>query len=114
MEWAGWVALMILLFYSSFPGKVRKLEKELKKLKKKQQGGNDMSKIINQLIGKNCKILADQESFFDGSLNVECMVLDADEEWIKFTYTDKKNMVITKILRIDSIENIELIHDQNE
>ncbi len=114
MEWAGWVALMILLFYSSYPGKVKKLEKEIKKLRKKQQGGNDMSKIINQLVGKNCKILADGASFFDGSLDVECMVLDADEEWIKFTYTGKKNNVITKILRIDSIENIELIYEQNE
>ena len=68
-----------------------------------------MSKIISELIGRNCKIETDDALVFAGNTEVKCTILDADDEWIKFTYSDKKNVVKTKILRIDSIDNIELI-----
>lgn len=104
MEWIGWVALAIIICYSSYPGKVRELEREVKRLKINQKGDKKMSKIINDLVGKQCKIetegLITNEAF-------NCTVLECDDEWIKILYTDKKNNVMTKILRIDAVHSIE-------
>jgi len=108
LEWVGWISLMILIFYSAYPGKVKKLESKVKKLERKQGGAESMSKIINTLVGKSCKIKTDDALTLVGSTDIQCMVLDADDEWIKLAYTDKKNVAKTKILRIDSIDNIEL------
>jgi hypothetical protein len=66
---------------------------------------NIISKIINDLVGKQCKIETEDLVIND---NFDCTVLESDDEWIKITYTDKKNNVITKILRIDNIDSIEI------
>lgn len=58
MEWAGWVCLMILIYYSS-PAKVKRIEKQLSKIKRRQNGGSSMSKLISDLIGKKCKITSE-------------------------------------------------------
>lgn len=103
MEWAGLVALALMLFYSSYPNKVKRLEKRIKKLEKKQRGEDYMSKLIDELVGKKCKIESDEDFV--------CHVLDADDEWMKISYTDKKNSQITKMLRIEDIDNIEIIEE---
>lgn len=68
-----------------------------------------MSKIISELVGKNCKIKTEEGLLFAGNTEVKGTVLDVDDEWIKFTYSEQKNVIRTKILRIDSIDNVELI-----
>ena len=109
LEWAGWIAMIMLLYYSSYPGKVNKLECKVKKLERKQGGKSKMSKIINDLVGKNCKIESDNLSY--DIENDTCMILEADDEWIKISYIDSKKVTITKILRIESIETVELINE---
>lgn len=37
MEWIGWVALVIILCYSSYPGRVRRLETTMKKVERQQR-----------------------------------------------------------------------------
>lgn len=110
MEWVGWLALIIVLCYSSYPEKVKKLESKVKNFERKQKGENAMSKIIHELVGKACKIIINGDSILDIDTNIICTVLDVDDEWIKFTYTDKKNNSKTQILRIDCIDNIELLN----
>lgn len=39
----------------------------------------------------------------------KCHVLDADDEWIKVSFTDKKKNQITKLLRIENISEVEII-----
>ena len=56
MEWFGIVALLLLLCYSAYPGKVKRLETKVKRLEKKQRGVAYMSKLINDLVGKQCII----------------------------------------------------------
>ncbi len=56
MEWIGLVALGILLCCSSYPGRVRRLEKRLRRLERKQRGGSEMSRLVNELVGKECEI----------------------------------------------------------
>ena len=109
LEWIGWFSLIILLCYSSYPSKVKTLENKVKKLEFKLRGDNyKMSKIINELKGKRCNIETD-EIIINETFN--CTILDTDDEWIKFTYTDKKNNLITKILRIEEINSIELMNE---
>ena len=49
MEWFGIVALLLMLCYSAYPGKVKRLETKVKRLEKKQRGVAYMSKLINDL-----------------------------------------------------------------
>lgn len=107
MEFIGWISLIIILCYSSYPGKVKKLENKVKKLERNQKGDYEMSKIISNLIGKECKITT-EEVLLAGSTEVNCSILDVDDEWIKILYADKKGINKIKILRIESLDNIEL------
>ena len=44
-----------------------------------------------------------------GKVNFECEIIDVDEEWIKISFTDQKKKLTTKIIRIESIDHIDLI-----
>lgn len=109
MEWLGWFSFIIILCYSSYPGRVKKLEKKIKSLERGEKGDLQMSKIISSLIGKKCSIRTDEALVFSGKVDVIANVLDVDDEWIKFSFVDKKGETKVKILRIESIDNIELI-----
>ncbi len=87
---------------SGYKKNKRKIRKLKNKLKKYEKGATDMSKIINELVGKKCRL---------GILGVngEVTVLDADDEWIKFEYTDKKGNKCVKIQPIDELSEIELL-----
>ncbi len=108
MEWWGILCLVPLVFaivftFSESNDKKNKRIKKLKnKLKKYEKGATDMSKIINELIGKKCKLGI-------MGINGEVTVLDADDEWIKFEYTDKKGKKCVKIQPIDELSEIELL-----
>ncbi len=109
MEWIGLAALGILLCYSSYPEKVRRLEKRLRRLERKQRGGSEMSRLVNELIGKECEI--DLEDSVDWGDKLKCRVLDADDEWVKVSYTVRKKeqeLKKTRMLRIEDIEGIKL------
>lgn len=110
MEYFGVFAFILILAYSSYPGKVKKLEAKIKKLERKQKGENVMSKLINELVGKECKIKSDDVLMLVGSDEMKCLVLDCDDEWMKVQYTDKKNNVITKLLRIENVDEVEILN----
>lgn len=109
MEWLGVAALILVLCYSSYPGKIKRLEAAVKRLERKQKGEIDMSKLINELINKECKIKSDAALQLVGATELLCMVLDTDDEWIKVQFTDKKNNQIKKLLRIENIDEIEVL-----
>ena len=111
LEWIGWVCLIIILCYSSYPDKVKKLEKKVKLLERNEKGDFEMSKIISSLVGEKCRIKSNELFSFSGSLDVIANVLDVDDEWIKISYVDKKGNTKVSILRIESIDNIELISE---
>lgn len=104
MEFLGLLALAIILFYSSYPNRVEKLEKEIKKLKKQNEKEIEMSKIINDLLGKTCKITRS-----DGTLLLDALIVDVDTEWVKMQKTDKKNVTTVEIIRIEDIKKVEMI-----
>ena len=96
MEYCGIIALVLLLCYSAYPGKVKRLESKVKRLEKRQKGDNYMSQLIDDLVGEQCTIKS------------EAILNFADDEWMKICYTDKKNKQVTKLLRIEAIDEIEI------
>lgn len=112
MEWIGFLSFIILLCYAGYPDKVRKLEHKVKKLESKQKGVSEMSKIISELSGKKCIITTSELLQFVGDTKITCDVLEVDDEWIKFSYTDKKKNTNVKIMRIDNISGIEILEEK--
>lgn len=68
-----------------------------------------MSKIIRDLVGKHCIMSCEGALAFAGKVNFECEIVDVDEEWIKISFIDQKKKQTTKIIRIESIDHIDLI-----
>ena len=111
MEWIGWVSLILILCYSSYPDKVKKLEKKVKILERNNKGDFKMSKIISSLVGEKCKIKSNELFSFNASVDVIVNILDVDDEWVKISFIDKKGNAKVQILRIEAIDNIELISE---
>ena len=109
MEWFGFVALAIVLCYSSYPGKVKNIEARMKRIERKQRGGNDMLKLIGELVNKKCKIKMDDTL----ETEIKCLVMDADDEWLKVCVRDKKNNQITKLIRIENIDEVKIMDDED-
>ena len=109
MEWFGLIAFFMILHYSGKINKIDKLEKKMKKFQPKEKEENEMSKIISELIGKQCIITAGALQFIGEG--VKCNVLDVDEEWIKISYKEKKGNEKIKIMRIDAIDDVEIVED---
>ena len=64
MEWFGIAALLLLLCYSAYPGKVKRLEMKVKRLEKKQRGETYMATITATAIVRevqNFVKLSDEE-----------------------------------------------------
>ena len=66
MEYCGIIALVLLLCYSAYPGKVKRLESKVKRLEKKQKGDNYMSQLIDDLVGEQCTIKSEAILNFAG------------------------------------------------
>ncbi len=110
LEYFGLIAFVLVLSQMGYPSKIKKLEGELKSLKRKIKGEEALSKLLKDLIGVKCIIDCDGALVFTGKSEMECEVLDVDDEWVKITYKDKKNVTKTNIIRIESIDNIEIIN----
>lgn len=102
MESIGLVCLALILCYSAYPSRVRKLEHKINKLK---SGGekSEMSKLISELVGKRCTITSENEL-----TQIKGEVTDVDGDWVKIVIYYKKGNTKTKIIRIDSIKEIEI------
>ena len=98
----GLALLALAVFLTLSDSRQKKNKLKIRRLKRKlaiYEKGADMSKLINDLIGKKCRI----------QTYGEIKVIDADEEWIKFEYVGKGGKPCIKILRIDELSNIDLL-----
>lgn len=112
MEWVGFLSLALILCYASYPEKTKKLERRVNKLERNQGRGENMSKLIQELVNQECKILTEDALKLSGNAEIHCKVLDVDDEWIKISFVDKKNNTKVRILKIEDIESIELLNAQ--
>mgnify|MGYP000753822662 CR=1 FL=1 len=83
------IVAVTLLFGVS--GKSKRLETKVKRLEKRQRGVAYMSKLINDLVGKQCIIRSEFIFSFAGKTELSCKIIDADDEWIKnLLYREKR------------------------
>ena len=114
MEWLGLIAFVLVMFHSSYPSKTEKLISKVNKLERKQRGGSYMSKLISEIIGKECQISLSAHSEWTDIRKYQCYVLDADDDWIKIRLKDKKKGEIIKLIRIEDIDNVEVSEYKEE
>ena len=111
MGYLGFIALIILFIYSDYPAKIKKMESKIKKLEKILKGENSMSKILSELINKKCELISEEGLALVSKREIECTILDVDDDWIKINFNDKKGVNKTQIIRVDRIERVSLIEN---
>ena len=99
-----WVVVFILFmifFYSNSSKKIKKLENKIKKLERKEKGNIEMSRLLQEMIGKKPTIIGELfgTNFWE--------VVDVDEEWVKLRYVDKTGKEKIKLQRIEDIQAVE-------
>lgn len=117
-KYMGFLAVLAFIFSLGNSSKISRLKAEIKKVKRcsrhkmerGRKGEVQMSKILEQLVGKECCITLnnEEEENATGTFGKEmCTVLCVDEDWMKISYEDVKGKQHEKIVRIDDIANVE-------
>ena len=91
----------LVLIYSSQSKKIKRLEKRLKVIERKEKGNTEMSRLLKEMIGRTPVIVGQ----LFGTDNWE--VVDVDEEWVKLRRVDKKGKEKFKLQRIEDIQTIQ-------
>ena len=91
----------LVLIYTSQSKKIKRLEKRLKVIERKDKGNIEMSRLLQELIGEKPTIVG--ELF--GTNNWE--VVDVDEEWVKLRRVDNTGKEKFKLQRIEDIQTVE-------
>ena len=91
----------LVLIYSSQSKKIKRLEKRLKVIERKEKGNTEMSRLLKEMIGRTPVIVGQ----LFGTDNWE--VVDVDEEWVKLRRVDKKGKEKFKLQRIEDIQTVE-------
>ena len=99
--WILGFILFMIFFYSNGSKKIKKLENKIKKLERKEKGNAEMSRLLQEMIGKKPIITG----VYIGPDNWE--VVDVDEEWVKLRSVDKKGKEKFKLQRIEDIQTVE-------
>ena len=101
MMWLLVFILFMIFFYSNNSKKIKKLENKIKKLERKEKGNAEMSRLLQEMIGKKPIITG----VYIGPDNWE--VVDVDEEWVKLRHIDKNGKEKFKLQRIEDIQAVE-------
>lgn len=105
-----WIILIgLVVIYWSFGDKIERLIKLVKKQNRQKQEEKGMSKVIQGLVNKKCLINTDEALTLVGKAEIEGIILETDEEWIKLEYLDKNNEKTISVFRIDSVDYISVI-----
>ena len=99
--WALGFVPLVIMYYIYHSQKVKKLENKIKRIEQKQKGNIEMSRLLQELIGKNPTIVG---QVFGTSL---WEVVDVDEEWVKLRHVDKNGKEKFKLQRIEDIQTVE-------
>ncbi|MDS4718767.1 hypothetical protein RLA07_02350 [Streptococcus pneumoniae] len=102
--WVLVFILFLIFFYSNDSNdskKIKKLEKKIKRLERKEKGNAEMSRLLQEMIGKEPIITG----VYIGPDNWE--VVDVDEEWVKLRSVDNTGKEKFKLQRIEDIQTVE-------
>lgn len=109
MENLWWILIlalwaMVFVLFGEKQSSEKAKRKAKRQLAKAKKGEKTMSTVINGLIGKRCQI----------PIYGEGVILDADDDFIKFENVDKKGKKSTVVLRIDELDRILVLENDNE
>ncbi|HGL7532832.1 TPA: hypothetical protein ACKB2Y_001031 [Streptococcus pneumoniae] len=99
--WVLGFILFMIFFYSNNSKKIKKLENKIKKLERKEKEDAEMSRLLQEMIGKEPIITG----VYIGPDNWE--VVDVDEEWVKLRSVDNTGKEKFKLQRIEDIQTVE-------
>lgn len=99
--WVLGFILFMIFFYSNNSKKIKKLENKIKKLERKEKGNAEMSRLFQEMIGKEPIITG----VYIGPDHWE--VVDVDEEWVKLRRVDNTGKEKFKLQRIEDIQTVE-------
>ncbi|MGI2823885.1 hypothetical protein ACRN89_07540 [Streptococcus mitis] len=99
--WALGFVPLVIMYYIYHSQKIKKLENKIKRIEQKQKGNIEMSRLLQEMIGKKPIITG----VYIGPDNWE--VVDVDEEWVKLRSVDKKGKEKFKLQRIEDIQTVE-------
>ena len=99
--WALGFVPLVIMFYIYHTQRVKKLENKIKRIEQKQKGNAEMSRLLQEMIGKKPIITG----VYIGPDNWE--VVDVDEEWVKLRHVDKNGKEKFKLQRIEDIQAVE-------
>ncbi|MDS4774995.1 hypothetical protein RK937_01990 [Streptococcus pneumoniae] len=99
--WVLGFILFLIFFYSNNSKKIKKLENKIKRLERKEKGNAEMSRLLQEMIGKEPIITG----VYIGPDNWE--VVDVDEEWVKLRRVDNTGKEKFKLQRIEDIQTVE-------
>ncbi len=108
MEFFGVLAFILVLSYSDYPSKTKRLAREIKRLKRGIKGENEMSLLLSELIGKDFEIQMVEDAISFANTDLTCTILDVDDEWVKVSLKNRKDQLVEKLIRVENIESIEL------
>ncbi len=99
--WALGFVPLVIMFYLYHTQRVKKLENKIKRIEQKQKGNKEMSRLLQEMIGKKPTIIGELfgTNFWE--------VVDVDEEWVKLRYVDKTGKEKIKLQRIEDIQTVE-------
>jgi len=99
--WALGFVPLVIMYYIYHSQKVKKLENKIKRIEQKQKGNIEMSRLLQEMIGKKPTIIGELfgTNFWE--------VVDVDEEWVKLRYVDKTGKEKIKLQRIEDIQTVE-------
>ena len=99
--WALGFVPLVIMFYLYHTQRVKKLENKIKRIEQKEKGNIEMSRLLQEMIGKKPTIIGE---LFGTNL---WEVVDVDEEWVKLRSIDKKGKEKFKLQRIEDIQTVE-------
>ena len=103
MDILGLLAFIFVTSLLDLPSTVRNLKRKINKIEHKVDGGeSSMSNLLKELEGKRCKITFQS----DFSSKLLCEILTVEKEWVKLIEIKKRKSKTMKIIRIDSIKEI--------
>lgn len=109
MEYLGVIAFVFAIVSFAYISKIEKLERKVKQIEKIEKGDKTMSDIIANIVGKKCMLEIDSDYSSVNLYNKICTVIEADDEWIKLSYEDKKAGIKTVIIKADALCSAEIV-----
>ena len=98
--WIIFIPLLILI-YTGSEKKIKSLNKRIRRLEKQVKGNKEMSRLLEELKGQTVTVMVN-------GFGTEYEIMDIDEDWVKLSRGGIKQHRVTKLVRIEDIQGVQL------